>query len=305
MDRTTSSSGAATTEWSPPLPAASGFEHRVVETPGLRVHVAAMGEGEPVLMLHGFPQHWWEWREVAPRIAATGHRVICPDLRGAGWTRAERPGIGRLTIAGDVIALLDAMGLDRVHLVSHDLGAVVAGQLSYHHPERVRSAVQLSVPPGFMIFSPRLLPAFKHMPRMLVHRPGAGLEWLFGPDYTFTPMSAATVDGYLRVQRLPEIGSAAGALYRGMIIPEAMRLASGHYRRMRLRPPTLAVFGRQDGPFSEATVRRICRDHGRRADRFESAFVDGAAHFVVDDAPEAVAALAIEWIRAHDGHRQE
>src|SRR5581483_9981806 len=77
-----------TAAWSPPLPEASDFDHLVVETPGLRTHVAAIGEGEPVVLLHGFPQHWWQWRAVAPVIAASGYRVICPDLRGAGWTVA-------------------------------------------------------------------------------------------------------------------------------------------------------------------------------------------------------------------------
>jgi hypothetical protein len=83
--------------WSPPLPEAPGFDHLVVETPGLRTHVAAIGEGEPVVLLHGFPEHWWQWHAVAPVIAAAGYRVICPDLRGAGWTVAEDPRVERGT----------------------------------------------------------------------------------------------------------------------------------------------------------------------------------------------------------------
>ena len=71
--------------WSPPLPEAPGFDHLVVETPGLATHVAAIGEGEPVVLLHGFPQHWWQWRAVAPVIAARGYRVLLP-----------RPARGRL-----------------------------------------------------------------------------------------------------------------------------------------------------------------------------------------------------------------
>ncbi len=81
--------------WSPPLPDAPGFDHVVVETPGLRSHVAVAGEGEPVLLLHGFPQHWWQWHAVAPAIAAGGYRVLCPDLRGAGWTVADDQSSGR------------------------------------------------------------------------------------------------------------------------------------------------------------------------------------------------------------------
>lgn len=295
MDTPAASNTSVGSEWSPPLPPAAGFEHMVVETPGLRSHVAVIGTGEPVLMLHGFPQNWWEWRHVAPRLAANGCRVICPDLRGSGWTDADQPTIGRVTMLTDVVAVLDALGIGSAHVVSHDLGAVVAGQLAYAHPDRVRTAVQLAVPPGFMTFSPKLLPAFKHMPPLLRHSPGDSLTWLFGPDYAAKPMTADVVDGYLRVQARPGFDAAVRALYRGMIIPEVMRLSTGHYKRRRLRPPTLAVFGRQDGPFTEQTVRRICRGHERYADRFELAFVDDAAHFVVDDAPDDVAALCLQW----------
>ncbi|MDQ0615745.1 pimeloyl-ACP methyl ester carboxylesterase [Microbacterium sp. W4I4] len=283
--------------WAPPLPEAAGFEHSVVSTPGLRTHVATIGAGEPVVMLHGFPQHWWEWREVAPRIAEAGFRVICPDLRGSGWTDAAEPGFTRKAMLGDVVALLDELGISSAHIISHDLGAVVAGQLAYLHPERVRSSVQFAVPPGFMAFSTRLLPAFAHMPRLLMHRAGSGLQWLFGDHYAAKPFTAETIDAYLRVQRRPGAGDSVRALYRGMIIPESMRLASGHYRRQHLTPPTLAVFGRLDGPFTEDTVRAICRGSERFADRFELAFIEGAAHFVVDDAPDAVADIALNWIR--------
>lgn len=69
---------------SPPLPDAPGFEHFMVDTPGLQTHVATIGDGDPVVMLHGFPQHWWQWRTIGPEIAAAGYRVLCPDLRGAG-----------------------------------------------------------------------------------------------------------------------------------------------------------------------------------------------------------------------------
>ena len=121
--------------WAPPLPDAPRFQHLLVETPGLRTHVAVIGDGEPVVLLHGFPQHWWQWHAVAPRIAAAGHRVICPDLRGAGWTSADSPRVRRQTRLLDLLALLDALQVERAHLISHDMGAITALQLSYRHPE--------------------------------------------------------------------------------------------------------------------------------------------------------------------------
>lgn len=153
--------------WSPPLPQAPGFEHTVVKTPGLSTHLASIGQGDPVVLLHGFPQHWWQWRNVAPTIAAAGYRVLCPDLRGAGWTIADDPHIDRQSRLHDLVALFDALEIERAHLISHDMGALTAMQLSYAFLERVRTAMQLSVFPGFATISPKLAPAFTHLPRFI------------------------------------------------------------------------------------------------------------------------------------------
>lgn len=283
--------------WSPPLPEAAGFDHLIVETPGLRTHVATIGAGEPVVLLHGFPQHWWQWRDIAPVIAASGHRVICPDLRGAGWSVADDPRIERETRLRDLLAVYDALDIERAHLVSHDMGVITAMQLCYEHPERVRSAVQLAVPPGFMTFSPKLLPGFRHLPAFVWHRPGASLRGTFSPAYIARPMSQATVEAHLAPMRRPDIDRAVRPLCRRMVLPEAMRMSRGVYRRRRLTVPTLVVFGRRDRPWTEELLGRICRSPERYADRVEFAHVDDAAHFITDDAPAAVANLSLDWFK--------
>lgn len=281
--------------WSPPLPDAYGFEHLVVRTPGLRTHLATVGQGDPVLLLHGFPQHWWQWRVVAPAIAAHGYRAICPDLRGAGWTVAEDPQVRRDTRLHDVLALLDALELESVHVVSHDMGAITAIQLSYEHPERVRTAVQLSVPPFFMSFDPASASGFRHLPRFVWHRPGHSLRGIFSEAYVAHPLSPATVEAHLAPLQRPEVDGAVRPLTRHMVLPEAARLARGAYRRRRLAVPTLVVFGRQDHPWTEQLMARACRHPERHADRVEFAYVDDARHFITDDAPAAVADLAVDW----------
>jgi pimeloyl-ACP methyl ester carboxylesterase len=82
---------------------------------------------------------------------------------------------------------------------------------------------------------------------------------------------------------------------RGMVLPEAVRMARGVYRRKRLTVPTLVVFGRRDHPTTEDLLVRLCRDPARHADRMEFAWVDDAAHFITDDAPREVADLAVNW----------
>jgi pimeloyl-ACP methyl ester carboxylesterase len=280
----------------PPLPDAPGFEHFVVGTPGLRTHIAAMGTGEPVVLLHGFPQHWWEWQAIAPVIADRGYRVYCPDLRGAGWTEADDARIERDSRLRDLLAVFDVLDIERAHVVSHDMGAITAMQLSYEHPHRVRTAVQLSVMPAFAKFSPKLIPAFRHLPPFVWHRPGASMRAIFSGEYVAAPMSEQTIDAHLAPTHRPEIDGAVRALYRGMVLPEAMRISRGAYRRRRLTVPTLVVFGRQDRPYTEELMGRICRNPQRYADRVEFAYVGDAAHFITDDAPAAVAKLAIDWI---------
>ena len=111
-------------------PSIPGFEHRLVDVETadagrLRVHLAEGGTGEPLLLLHGWPQHFWCWRAVAPALAERFH-VICPDLRGFGWSDAPGGGHDPETFAADALALLDALGIERVRLVGHDWGGFTA-----------------------------------------------------------------------------------------------------------------------------------------------------------------------------------
>ncbi|MFP3712640.1 alpha/beta fold hydrolase [Puerhibacterium sp. TATVAM-FAB25] len=294
--RTSPTDSGRAVQWIPPLPEAPGFDHLVVETPGLRTHVAAIGEGDPAVLLHGFPHHWWQWHAIAPAIAAHGYRVLCPDLRGAGWTEADDPRIERETRLRDLLSLFDVLGIESTHLVSHAMGAITAMQLTYDHPERVRTAVQLAVWPGFVKFSPKLFPAFQNLPPYIWHRPGASLRGTFSERYVARPISEATVDAHLTPMHRPEIDAAVRRLTRGMVLPEATRIMRGVYRRRRrLTVPTLVVFGRRDYPTTEELMGRICRDPERFADRVEFAYVDGAAHFVTDDTPAEIADLSLDW----------
>jgi pimeloyl-ACP methyl ester carboxylesterase len=95
--------------------------------------------------------------------------------------------------------------------------------------------------------------------------------------------------------RRPDIDGAVRTLYRGMVLPEGMRMIRGVYRRRRLTVPTLVVFGRRDRPYTEELMGRICPNPERYADRVEFVHVDEAAHFITDDAPAAVADLALDW----------
>ena len=88
---------------------------------GLRFHVAEAGAGEPIVLLHGWPQHWWIWRHLVPLLAPHA-RLVMIDLRGFGWSDAPPGGYDKQTLADDLLAVLDALGLERVGLDRPRLG---------------------------------------------------------------------------------------------------------------------------------------------------------------------------------------
>lgn len=117
----------------------------------------------------------------------------------------------------------------------------------------------------------------------------------FSPTYAAHEMSAATVAAHLSPMQRPEVDAAVRPLCRRLVAPEGVRMMAGVYRRRRLTVPTLFVFGRREHTFTEELVDRICHAPERYADRAEFAYVDDAAHFITDDAPDAVVDLAVDW----------
>ncbi len=106
------------------MPQLPGVEHRLVDVAGVRFHVAEAGEGDPLVLLHGWPQNWWEWRRLIP-LLSDRYRVICLDTRGSGWSDAPKGGYDRETMARDVIGVLDQLGIDRFRMVGHDVRVLV------------------------------------------------------------------------------------------------------------------------------------------------------------------------------------
>src|SRR4051794_32893389 len=128
------------------------LRHTQLSVNGIEMHVAEQGSGPPVVLLHGFPELWYSWRHQLPALAQAGYRAIAPDLRGFGGTTApddvEAYDVVHLT--GDVVALLDALGLERAIVVGHDWGSDLAWKTALMHPERVPAVAGMSVP-----FAPR------------------------------------------------------------------------------------------------------------------------------------------------------
>ena len=138
------------------LPQLDGVTHRTVVARGLRFHVAEAGAGEPIVLLHGWPQHWWIWRHLVPLLAPHA-RLVMIDLRGFGWSDAPPGGYDKQTMADDVLAVLDALGLRRVCLVGHDWGAWIGFLACAAAPERFAAFLALGAPRPLGTPAPRQL----------------------------------------------------------------------------------------------------------------------------------------------------
>jgi pimeloyl-ACP methyl ester carboxylesterase len=124
------------------------LKHHIVESNGIRIHVAEQGEGPVVLLCHGFPETWYSWRHQLSALAEAGFRAVAPDMRGYGET--ESPvAVDQYTLlhlVGDMVGLLDALGVEKAVIVGHDWGAPVAWHAALLRPDRFRGVVGLSVP---------------------------------------------------------------------------------------------------------------------------------------------------------------
>jgi pimeloyl-ACP methyl ester carboxylesterase len=284
-----------------PMPALEGVEHSFHDLPtGVRVHLAAAGPADapPVLALHGFPQHWWSWRHV---IAALGseYRVLCPDMRGFGWSGWPSDGdFVKARVAEDALALLDDLGVERVRLVGHDWGAWSAIVAALQAPERVSSLLVMSI--GHMWVPTTVaarnlwrlwyqLPMAAPLAGEAVIRDGRFVRQLFaagrrdGRDWT-----EEELETYLAPLREPQGARAGSLLYRHFLAHDLPATARGAFRGRRLAMPARMLFGSRDG-LGDAFARGFERHSVDGA--FE--LVDGG-HFL----PEETPALVADRIRA-------
>jgi pimeloyl-ACP methyl ester carboxylesterase len=272
-----------------PLPHLDGVAHRRVRAGEVELHVAEAGSGPPALLVHGWPQHWWSWRKLIPELART-HRVICPDLRGHGWSDAPHGGYAKAALAADLIALLDALELDQVPYVGHDWGGWIGFELARLAPERMSGLLALSIPPPWLPARRSPVTAMVGSYQLLLSAPLLGQAVLRNvPAFVELLIRAGTVRRgafeptdlrcYSAILQEPSHAAAATALYRTFLTRE-VRSSGG------LRPPATVpyavIIGEQD------PLRRAVEVGPR-----DASVAHGVGHFLPEEAPEVVlAALA-------------
>jgi pimeloyl-ACP methyl ester carboxylesterase len=256
--------------------------------------------GEVIVALHGFPQLSSCWDAVTPTLTGAGYRVLAPDQRG--YSPGARPAKAkdyRLDLlGGDVLALADAAGADRVHLLGHDWGAAVAWYLASRRADRVRSLSVVSTP------HPRALIKALRGRQLLMswYMPVLQLPWL--PEVALRSRNAALTRRMLGRSGLPTVRQEETAAL--LAEPGAATATLNWYRAMRTRHapgpgrvavPTLYVWGDHD-----AALGRAAADHTAEwvtgPYRFE--ILKGASHWIPDERPNELANLVLAQVLRHN-----
>ena len=283
----------------------AGFRHERLETGEIALHVVRAGEGPPVILLHGFPEFWYSWRDQIEALADAGFSVLAPDMRG--YHLSDKPGEQAAYdlhhLVRDVAALVAATGHARAHIVGHDWGGVVAWAFAAARPELVDRLVVVNAPhPAIYSSKVRRWPQmFKSLYVLLFLLPWVPERVLLaynGWAIRFMLTRAARVpdaftqedqDRYVEAIRQPGAMTAALNYYRANV-----RDGAGIRRVARVDVRALVIWGERDPALGtdlleglEELVPRVMIER-----------LAGVGHWVQREAPQAVSRLMIDFLRA-------
>ena len=284
----------------PELPALDGIRHSFHELPtGVRVHVAETGpeDAPPVLCLHGWPQHFLIWRHLWPVLAGE-RRVICPDLRGHGWSGWPDDGdFRKARLADDAVALLDLLGIPRAHVIGHDWGAWAGMLLALGHPERVQTLLAVSIVHPWQPRDVALRNIWRFAYQIPLATPWLGERLVRSETFITRVIRSGWADrsawdddaarSYEEVLRQPIGTRTTHLMYRSFLFEEIADPLRGAFEGKRLEMPARLLIGEHDplGPKLAAGFER----HGADA---SWEVVDGVGHFLPEERPAVVAERA-------------
>ncbi|MEZ5077870.1 MAG: alpha/beta hydrolase [Solirubrobacterales bacterium] len=279
-------------------PHVDGVAHRQVRARGIDFHVAEAGSGDDVVLcLHGWPQHWYEWRHLLPALADR-HRVLAMDLRGFGWSEAPRDGYAKEDMATDVLAVLDELGLERVKLVGHDWGGWIGFLLGLRAPQRFERFLVLNIVAPWVGKRPIAANLWRFWYQQVVLAPGLGYRLHRSGEFVPRVLVGATVRKDVWTPEVlhafadnlaePARARAAVQLYRVFNWQEVWPIVRGRYADARFEVPTRMLFGTGD----QALRPEMLAGYKSHAPAMEVELVPGCGHFIADELPDLVAARA-------------
>ncbi|MBB3472111.1 alpha/beta fold hydrolase [Sphingomonas sp. BK345] len=278
------------------IAALTGFTQRPVTANGISINAVTGGAGPPILLLHGWPETWWEWHKVMPLLAER-FSVVAIDLRGAGFSDCPQGGYDKATMARDAHATMVALGHEQYAVCGHDIGGMVALAQAALHRDAVTHLAVLDVPlPGWSQWQAtvaRLWHFGFHMNRDLPERLIQGREYdyiaafMAERFYDHSRFDPGDVAVYARAMALP--GRLRGGLewYRALAADHAAALT---YKQRPLAIPVLGLGG--DARFGAQMVPML----EEFAETVSGGAIAQCSHYVADERPDAVAAALIEFV---------
>ena len=279
--------------------------HRYAELGDVRLHYVEAGQGPLVLLLHGFPQFWYQWRHQIPALVEAGFRVVAPDMRGYNLSD-KPPGVRAYRVellARDVERLILACGERTASVVGHDWGAIVAWVAAMRHPGRVERLVILNVPhparfldgllsPGQLLRSSYMF--FFQIPRLPEEVMRAGDFALLRSALRRDPVRPGTfaaedIERYVRALARPGALTATLNYYRALL----RNLGKTRALLKRIEAPVLVIWGERDRFLSRrlAEPPRLWVPNLLRVERLQD-----ASHWVAEDRPLEVNTLLLDFL---------
>jgi len=303
------------------------WAHRDVSANGIRLHVAEVGSGPLVLLLHGFAEFWWSWRHQMTELAGAGFRAVAVDLRGYGDSDKPPRGYDGWTLSGDVAGLIKALGERNAHLVGHAWGGMLAWTVGSLHPRLVRSVSAVSAPhPLALREAVRMAVPAALLPGRRVNQARA-LSHVYTAQLPLWPERRLTRDHALAVEplfrrwsgpawaRSAEFGEVVAIHRKAMMVPGVAHSALEYYRwalrsqlrrdgrrfadevDRRLPVPVLRLHGDADRYLLAAIARASGSWCGPRSSYRELA---GIGHLPQQEAPEETSRILIRFLSAVD-----
>jgi pimeloyl-ACP methyl ester carboxylesterase len=277
MSSTPAPTGPGSVSGAPNLPEgfADTFTSRFVDIGELRLHAVVGGEGPPLLLIHGWPETWYAWRMVMPELAED-FEVIAVDQRGIGLSDKPRDGYDIGTLAGDLVALMDALGHETFAVYGTDTGMPIAHAMAADYPERVgrlvvSEAFLPGITPSFPLFVPPILNArlyhlmFNQLPGDVNEALVRGREDVFfGAEFAASAgtkkLPDETVTYYIETLTDPDSLRGSFEFYRAISTSAAQ---NEERKNRRLSMPVLAMGGEESGGENAANAMKLVADDVR------------------------------------------
>jgi pimeloyl-ACP methyl ester carboxylesterase len=295
------------------------WAHRSVTANGSRFHVASMGDGPLVLLLHGFPEFWWSWRYQLVSLAEAGYRAVAADLRGYGGSDKPPRGYDLITAAADAAGLIRALGEANAVVVGHDWGGLTAWTLAAYfpksvrrlavvsmaHPLRMRAAVLSSPfaisgalaprPGGHRTGYPLAFQVPMRPERQLIRDDGALVAEILSSWSAPGWPDEATAQVYQRAMRIPPVAHTSLEYHRWFVRsifrPDGLRYAK------QMRSPVDAPVLHLNGAADPCITPQLARGASRYVEGpYRWKVIEGAGHYPHEERPELFDAELLGWL---------